>query len=199
MRDRRHDLALMTRSDELQGLDHPVGGVPETLAARADGLVGIGSIQLEGRGVEDLSLLGRHALPVSVVQVDQPVNDPDIGDPGLVGDDLRGGDGPAQRARVHGGQTLGGEPARGVHGVLVPLRVEWDVAASPVTVLHIHRRGSVTNDVEPAGRGGPLLLGPYLWSLSRSHPDSLTCGCRTGQPGWASVPESSVPGPGGPA
>src|SRR4051794_3584867 len=145
---RDDDLARVPRSDERQRAEYPLLRVAQPFARRADGEVRRGAVELEVPGRLTCRFLGGHALPGAVVDVVQAVEDAQVQDPCLVGDDLCRGDRSPKGARVDARDAHARQQPRRVHCVLVALRVERDVPATAVAVLDVHRRRAVADDVE---------------------------------------------------
>ncbi len=134
----------------MQRSDHPLLSVAEALTDRADGLHGRGTVECERLRVEHRGFFAGHALPRAVVHVVEAMQNADVRHSRLVGDDLRGGDCPAQRAGIHGGEPFAGQAVRRVNRVLVTAGVERYVPAAAIAVLYVQRGCSVAHQVEPA-------------------------------------------------
>src|SRR5665647_539914 len=152
---RRDGLARVLFAHELERSHHPILGSAQTLPERAGCSVGCGPIELEGDRVVRRSLVARHAFPNAVVHIVQPVQDAQVGDQCLVGDDLSGRDGSPERAGVDRGQADARQGPRSVDRVLVALDVERHVPASAVAVADVHGRRAVPDEVDVALAGGP--------------------------------------------
>src|SRR5207253_2214641 len=106
----------------------------------AYGVGRVGLVQTEKFWMVLLGFGSRHALPDAVVDIVQVVQDAQIRNTALVGDDLPRCDGPSKRTDVDGCDALSGQLAGGVDRVLIALGVERNIAPTAVSVLHVHRR-----------------------------------------------------------